>query len=310
MSGDKVAVLMGGSSSEREVSFMSGKAVLAALISKGINAHAFDPSVDDLMTLKQQGFTRVVISLHGRLGEDGSVQGALDIMGLPYTGSGVMASAIAMHKGKSKLIWQAVGVPIAASMMLRNLADVDVCVTQVGLPVMVKPVHEGSTLGIRKASTRDELIDAFNYALSFDKEVMAEKFISGRELTATVIDGVAYPLVQINAPDGNYDFQNKYYTDVTEYLCPAPISAELTAKIQADTLRAFDSLGVEAWGRADLLLQDNGEYVFLEINTLPGMTSHSLVPIAAKAAGLSFADLCVKILSMATCRHNARKGSH
>jgi D-alanine-D-alanine ligase len=294
----KVAVLMGGPSSEREISFLSGNAVLAALRERGIDAHAYDPAERDVWELKRQGFDRVFIALHGRFGEDGTVQGALETLKLPYTGSGVMASALAMDKWRTKLVWQAVGIPTPRYRVATADTDWMQVVAELGLPLIVKPAREGSTIGITKVSRvdHDELRAAYDEAAKHDPLVLIEEFVAGTELTASILGRTALPLIRIEAPGGNYDYQNKYFSDETKYFCPSGLPAALEARIRADSLAAFDIVGCEGWGRLDLILRADGSYSFLEVNTSPGMTGHSLVPMAAKQAGLSFADLCITLL--------------
>ncbi|HYJ17685.1 MAG TPA: D-alanine--D-alanine ligase [Burkholderiales bacterium] len=292
----KVAVLLGGRSAEREISLMSGKAVLGALRERGVDAHAFDPADRALADLKREGYQRVFIALHGRFGEDGTVQGALELLDIPYTGSGVMASSLAMDKWRTKLMWQAVGIPSPRDMLLDAKSDWTKVVQTLGLPLIVKPVHEGSTIGISKVTLAAQLPGAYEAAARHDPVVLAEEFIAGKELTASVLGDQALPLIWIEAPDGNYDYQNKYFTDDTKYHCPSGVPADIEDAIRADTLKAFQVLGCEGWGRADLILRPDGSYRFLEMNTSPGMTGHSLVPMAARQAGISFPDLVVKIL--------------
>jgi len=292
----KVAVLFGGRSAEREISLLSGKAVLGALRERGVDAHAFDPADRALADLKREGFQRVFIALHGRFGEDGTVQGALELLGIPYTGSGVMASSLAMDKWRTKLIWQAVGIPSPRDMLVDAGSDWKMVAQTLGLPLIIKPVHEGSTIGISKVTAASQLAGAYELAARHDPVVLAEEFIAGKELTASVLGDEALPLIWIEAPDGNYDYQNKYFTDDTKYHCPSGIPVDIENAIRADTLKAFKVLGCEGWGRADLILRADGSYRFLEMNTSPGMTGHSLVPMAARQAGISFPDLVVKIL--------------
>ncbi len=292
----KVAVLMGGPSAEREISLISGKAVLAALREKGVDAHAFDPAEREIFELKREGFDRAFIALHGRYGEDGTVQGALEVMRTPYTGSGVMASALAMDKWRTKLVWLASGIPTPRFAMLTASSDWTKVLATLGLPVIVKPVREGSTLGLTKVRTAADLAPAYRFAATFDPLVIAEEFVAGQELTAAVLGDEALPLVRIEAPQGNYDYQNKYFTDDVKYFCPSGVRADLEDEIRRVTMKSFRALGCRGWGRADLILREDGSYTFLEMNTSPGMTGHSLVPIAAKATGLTYPDLCVKIL--------------
>jgi D-alanine-D-alanine ligase len=294
----KVAVLMGGPSAEREISFLSGNAVLKALGGKGVDAHAFDPAERDLWTLKQEHFDRVFIALHGRFGEDGTVQGALETLKIPYTGSGVMASALAMDKWRTKLVWQAAAVPTPRYRMVTAATDWMRVVAELGLPLIVKPVREGSTIGLTKVTTvdNDELALAYDEAAKHDDLVLVEEFVAGTELTVSILDRRALPLIRIEAPHGNYDYHAKYFSDETKYFCPSGLPAAVEREIQAASLAAFDIVGCTGWGRLDLILRADGSYSFLEVNTSPGMTGHSLVPMAAKEAGISFADLCIAIL--------------
>lgn len=294
----KVAVLLGGPSAEREVSLMSGNGVLAALREKGVDAHAFDPAERDLWDLKREGYARVFIALHGRFGEDGTVQGALETLGIPYTGSGVMASALAMDKWRTKLVWLASGIPTPAYRVVDARTDWMRVIAELGLPLIVKPAREGSTIGITKVSTadHDELAVAHAAAAQHDPLVLVEEFVTGQELTASIVNGKALPLIRIEAPNGNYDYHSKYFSDETKYLCPAGLPDALDADIRATCLRAFELVGCTGWGRIDLILRADGRYSLLEVNTSPGMTGHSLVPMAARAAGMSYPDLCVEIL--------------
>ena len=296
----KVAVLMGGPSAEREISLISGKAVLEALASRGVDAHAFDPAERELFSLKREGFQRAFIALHGRFGEDGTVQGALEVLRLPYTGSGVMASALAMDKWRTKLVWDASGIPTPRFAMVGEATDWKKLVEVMGLPLIVKPAREGSTLGLTKVMSPSDLPRAYAMAAGFDDLVLAEEFVAGQELTASILGDTALPLVRIEAPQGNYDYQNKYFTEDTKYYCPSGIRAELEDEIRQVALKSFRVLGCRGWGRADVILRPDGTYSFLEMNTSPGMTGHSLVPMAAREAGLAYPDLCVRILEMAT----------
>ncbi|MBI3714336.1 MAG: D-alanine--D-alanine ligase [Burkholderiales bacterium] len=300
----KVGVLFGGRSAERDVSIMSGTGVLAALKSRGVNAHAFDPAERSLAELAAEKFDRVFIALHGRYGEDGSLQGALEQLGIPYTGSGVMASSIAMDKIFTKKIWLNHQLPTPRYAVLKSDTDLKEIPAQLGLPLIVKPPHEGSTIGITKVTSADALQAAYQLAAQFDEEVLAEEFIQGRELTVAVLGrgagARALPLIEIVAPEGNYDYQNKYFTDDTKYLCPAPLDVALTERIQRMCEEAYRAVNCEGWARIDVLLRERDQEPFLiEINTSPGMTSHSLVPMAAKAAGMSYEDVCVEILKTA-----------
>ena len=294
----KVAVLMGGPSSEREISFLSGNAVLNALAEKGVNAHAFDPRERPLFELKREGFDRVFIALHGRFGEDGTVQGALETLGIPYTGSGVMASALAMDKWRTKLVWLASGIPTPAYRMVDARTDWARVVAELGLPLIVKPVREGSTIGLTKVTgaDRDQLARAYAEAAKHDDLVLAEEFVAGIELTASILGDRALPLIRIEAPQGNYDYHNKYFSDETRYFCPSGLPQPKEREIREASLAAFRIVGCNGWGRLDLILKPDGSFIFLEVNTSPGMTGHSLVPMAAKEAGMTFGDLCVEIL--------------
>jgi D-alanine-D-alanine ligase len=292
----KVAVLMGGRSAEREISLLSGNAVLGALRGRGVDAHAFDPKERDISDLKVEAFDRVFIALHGRYGEDGTVQGALELLGIPYTGSGVMASALAMDKWRTKLMWRAIGIPVPKDALVHESSDWGAVAQTLGLPLIVKPVHEGSTIGLTKVRSTKELPAAYELAARHDRMVLAEEFIDGQELTASILGDTALPLIRIEAPQGNYDYQNKYFSDETKYHCPAGIRADSEQVIREAALRAFQVLGCEGWGRADLILRPDGTFSFLEMNTSPGMTGHSLVPMAARQSGLAFADLVTQIL--------------
>jgi D-alanine-D-alanine ligase len=292
----KVAVLMGGRSAEREISLMSGSAVLAALKRRGVDAHAFDPAEQPLENLRAQGFDRAHIALHGRFGEDGTVQGALELLGVPYTGSGVMASALAMDKWRTKLIWLAVGISTPRHRMLGRDSDWQAVVKELGLPLVVKPTHEGSTIGLSKVAAAADLPAAYAFAARHDSDVIAEEFIDGEELTAAIIRDTALPLVRIEAPSGLYDYQAKYFSDATRYFCPSGLAAEAERAIQEQALKAYQVIGCQGWGRVDVMLAKNGTPYFLEVNTSPGMTSHSLVPMAARQAGIEFDELVVRIL--------------
>ncbi len=292
----KVAVLYGGRSAEREISLLSGNAVLTALRGSGVDAHAFDPSQRPLAELRREGFQRVFIALHGRYGEDGTVQGALELLGIPYTGSGVMASSLAMDKWRTKLVWQAVGIPAPKDRLLSANSDWNGVARELGLPLIVKPVHEGSTIGLTRVLAAEQLPAAYELASRHDSMVLAEEFVAGRELTASLLDGEALPLIWIEAPGSNYDYQNKYFTDETKYHCPAGIAPAKEAEIREMAVEAFKVLGCEGWGRADLILRGDGSFSFLEMNTSPGMTGHSLVPMAARQAGIGFSDLVLRIL--------------
>ncbi len=302
----KVAVLMGGSSAEREISLLSGNGVLAALRSKAVDAHPFDPAQQDLVELKRQGFARVFIALHGRLGEDGAVQGALELLRLPYTGSGVMASAIAMDKVMTKRVWLAEGLPtprwVALAPDNQARAAVVAVPDTLGLPLIVKPPREGSSIGVTKVKGYSQMQDAVQLAARYDPDVLCEEFIEGDEVTCPVLgsgtQAQALPVVRIEAPEGAYDYQNKYFTDVTQYHVPSGLPAAEEAEIQRIVLAAYRTLGCRGWGRADLMIRARDRKPFLlEMNTSPGMTGHSLVPMSARAAGISYEDLCLRLLA-------------
>jgi D-alanine-D-alanine ligase len=301
----KVAVLMGGSSAEREISLLSGHGVLKALQAQGVDAHAFDPAERDLVELRQQGFVRCFIALHGRHGEDGTVQGALELLGIPYTGSGVMASAIAMDKVMTKRVWVAEGLPTPRYVTLargqQGRESVRTVPDELGLPLIVKPPHEGSSIGVTKVLGYSQMQEAVQLAAKYDAEVLCEEFIDGDEVTCPVLGGgegaVALPVVRIVAPEGAYDYQNKYFTDAVHYLVPSGLPAAEEAAIQAIVLQAYRALGCRGWGRADLMVRATDRKPFLlEMNTSPGMTGHSLVPMSARAAGIGYEQLCLLLL--------------
>ncbi len=291
---------MGGRSAEREISLMSGKSVLAALRSIGVDAHAFDPAERDLIELKRDGYARCFIALHGRGGEDGTVQGALEVLGLPYTGSGVMGSAIGMDKWRSKMIWLANGLPTPRYRILTGHDDWKAVAQDLGLPLIVKPANEGSTLGLTKVSSVSQLPAAYELAAKKYHDIaLAEQFIDGPEYTASIVDDEVLPLIRIDAPQGNYDYQNKYFTNDTKYLCPCGLEQAEEDRLKALALQAFHLLGCAGWGRVDLMLDAQRRPWLLEANTSPGMTDHSLVPMAARAKGISFEQLVVRILETA-----------
>ena len=309
----KVAVLQGGTSAERDVSLMSGSGVLAALRSLGVDAHAFDPAERDLGELKREGYARAFIALHGRHGEDGAVQGALELLGIPYTGSGVLASAVALDKVMTKRVWVAEGLPTPRWLWLaphrQTREDLNAVPDQLGLPLIVKPPREGSSIGITKVQGYSQMQDAVALAARYDADVLCEEFIDGIELTCPVLGhgeaARALPVVRIDAPEGNYDYQNKYYTDLVKYRIPSGLSAAEEAEVQRLTLAAYRTLGCRGWGRADLMLRSGGampdrKIFLLEMNTSPGMTSHSLVPMSARAAGMSYEQLCLTLLQHAS----------
>ena len=320
----RVAVLMGGASAERDISLLSGQGVLEALRSVGVDAHAFDPAQRDLTALRDEGVARCFIALHGRFGEDGTVQGALELLGIPYTGSGVMASALAMDKVMTKRLWLAEGLPTPQSVVLDAsdnspagtaalLAAAADAPAQLGLPLIVKPPREGSSLGVTKVATADALQAAVTLSARYDPHVLCEAFISGEEVTCAVLgEGAAaraLPVVRIQAPEGAYDYQNKYFTDAVSYHCPSGLPEAEEAEIAHLVLAAYRSLNCRGWGRADLMLRASDRKPFLlEMNTSPGMTSHSLVPMAARAAGISYADLCLRILASAALDNHLGSG--
>jgi D-alanine-D-alanine ligase len=295
----KVAVLMGGRSAEREISLMSGRAVLEGLRRKGVDAHEFDPAERQLLELKSGGYARAFIALHGRYGEDGTVQGALELMEIPYTGSGVMASALCLDKLRTKLIWIASGIPTPRHAVLTAASDWAAVARELGLPLIVKPAHEGSSIGLTKVTSVEKIAAAYELAAGCDTLVIAEEFIAGSELTAAFLADRALPLIRIEAPQGNYDYQHKYFSDDTQYHCPCGLPAAEEQRLQALVMRAADALGCAGWGRADLMLRADGAAFLLEMNTVPGMTGHSLVPMAARAAGIEFDDLVLTILELA-----------
>jgi len=293
----KVAVLFGGKSGEREVSIKSGSAVLAALQRQCVNAHAFDPAEQPLHDL--ESFDVAMINLHGRFGEDGAMQGALELLGIPYTGSGVMASAIGMDKWRTKMVWSAAGVSTPAFELVKADSDFAAIEKKLGLPLFVKPANEGSSIGISKVKQAGGLKAAYELAAKSDPLVIAEQFVGGGEYTVGILGNQALPIVRIVPKNEFYDFEAKYLRDDTEYLCPCGLSAEKEAQIQREALQAFNAIGCSGWGRVDFLMDEAGKHYFLEVNTSPGMTDHSLVPMAAKAAGISFDELVIRILELA-----------
>jgi D-alanine-D-alanine ligase len=308
----KVAVLMGGRSAEREVSLMSGSGVLKALQSKGVDAHAFDPAERDLSELKRKGFKRCFIALHGRFGEDGTVQGALELLGIPYTGSGVMASSIAIDKVMTKRVWLAEGLPTPRYCLLHQGSytpeQVKAVPDDLGLPLIVKPAREGSSIGVVKVQGYSEMAGAVEQAAALDADVLCEQFISGDEVTCPVLgqdDGArALPVIRIVAPEGNYDYQNKYFTDDTKYLVPCGLPEAEEQAIQDIVLKAYRVLDCRGWGRLDVMIDAATRKPYLlEINTSPGMTGHSLVPMSARAAGISYEELCFQLLASAALDH-------
>lgn len=302
----KVGVLYGGRSAEREVSLMSGQGVHGALRQAGVDAHLFDTGRQTLSDLAAAGFDRVFIALHGRWGEDGTIQGALELLAIPYTGSGPAACALAMDKIMTKRIWLQHALPTPRYAVLDAGSDLERIPNELNLPLIVKPSHEGSTLGLTKVYSAAAMNGAFEAAARLDDSVLAEEFIAGRELTVAVLgrgaNARALPVIEIVAPGGNYDFQNKYYSDETRYICPADLPEALAAHVSRLALQAYRAVNCEGWGRVDIMLDGGGRPFLLEVNTSPGMTGHSLVPMAAAAVGLSYADLCLEILKSARCK--------
>jgi D-alanine-D-alanine ligase len=295
---NKVAVMMGGSSSERDISLISGQAVLESLIKSGVNAFKFDPSESSLYELQEDGFDCAVIMLHGTGGEDGVLQGALESLKIPYTGSGVMASAIAMDKYRTKLIWQSTGVPTPNSQYVDKRAfNEKYFELSLDLPVVVKPVNGGSTVGLSKVYNIEELQKAIALAFHYDNAVLIEELIIGEEFTITLFNSKVYPIVKIEAPDGEYDYQNKYFTDVTKYICPYDLGYAQNNLVEGYALTAYESIGASGVCRLDFMIDKNQKVYFLELNTIPGMTSHSLVPMAFKARGCNFDELCLLMLN-------------
>jgi len=295
----KVAVLMGGRSAERAVSLKSGERVLAALTAKGVDAHAFDPKERNIGALVEQRFDRAFVILHGRYGEDGTIQGALELLGIPYTGSGVLASALAMDKWHAKLVWQSCGIPTPRSELLMHGSDMQAVATRLGLPLMVKPANEGSSIGMTKVKSSHELAEAYALAANYDSVVIAESFVDGVELTAGILGGNPLPLIKLETPREFYDYEAKYQAEDTRYLIPCGLPPDAERIVQDEALFAFNTLGCSGWGRVDLMLDRSGKPYFLEVNTSPGMTDHSLVPMAARHAGVSFEELCLRILESA-----------
>ena len=314
----KVAVLMGGRSAEREISLMSGRGVLDALRSQGIDAHGFDPAGRDLVELKNEGVASCFIALHGRFGEDGTVQGALELLGIPYTGSGVMASSMAIDKVMTKRLLLSENLPTPRYVLLRRGtftgADIDAVADALGLPLIVKPAREGSSLGLTKVMRRADLAGAVALAEKMDADILCEQFVSGDEVTCPVLgsgnDACALPVIRIVAAEGNYDYQNKYFTETTQYLVPCGLPAGEEVAIQQLVLQAFRLLNCRGWGRADVMIdQVTRQPYLLEVNTSPGMTSHSLVPMSARAAGISYEALCVEVLKTAALDHQPQDGA-
>lgn len=303
----RVVVLMGGRSSERQVSLLSGQGVLAALRSRGVDAEAFDPAETPLAKLESAGYDRAFITLHGRFGEDGTIQGVLEMLGLPYTGSGVMASSLAINKINTKQMWHAGRLPTPAWEVLYWPHQLAGIADRLGLPLIIKPPHEGSTLGLTRVTSLDRLLPAYERAAALDYPVLAERFVQGRELTVAVLgsgaDARALPIIEVRAPGGNYDYTHKYFAEDTRYLCPAPLSHDLATEISNLAEAAYRAIGCEGWGRVDVMLDDSTQRPWLlEVNTSPGMTDHSLVPMAARAAGISYEDLVLGLAATASLK--------
>jgi len=293
----RVAVLFGGTSAEREISLKSGQAVLQALQQAGVNAEAFDPVDRNIGDVK--AYDRAFIVLHGRGGEDGTMQGALELLGVPYTGSGVLASALGMDKTRTKQLWLGCGLPTPAYARLTANTNFTQVIADLGLPLMVKPAHEGSSIGMRKVERAEDLQPAYEFAAQYDSEIIAEKWVTGKEYTIVILGNKALPIIRLqpHQSHGFYDFEAKYNANDTQYLCPCGLSDEDEQALQALALRAFDMVGATGWGRIDAMRDEQGNFWLLEVNTVPGMTDHSLVPMAAKAAGLSFEQLVLTILA-------------
>lgn len=303
---DKIAVLLGGSSAERDVSLQSGQAVLAGLKEAGIEAIAFDPQQRSVTELKVLGFDKVFVALHGRGGEDGTLQGLLEVMQLPYTGSGVMASAITMDKMRTKLLWQGAGLPVAPGRVLRRSeiqgvlnSSQQAAINALGFPVIVKPNREGSSVGMSKVEQPDALPEALEKAFEHDNEVLIEKWLSGPEYTVGILGNNILPVISIQPSGSFYDYNAKYISDQTKYTCPADLSEQQEQELQALVLQAWNVLGCSGWGRVDVMQDSDGQFYLLEVNTSPGMTSHSLIPMAARQAGMTFSELVVRILALA-----------
>jgi D-alanine-D-alanine ligase len=301
----RVAVLMGGASAEREVSLMTGQAVLEALRARGVAAEGFDPAPHALTELVSGGFERVFIALHGPGGEDGAVQGALEWLGVPYTGSGVLGSAIGMDKLRTKRLAQAAGIATPPWIELRGAADCERAVSELGLPLAVKPATQGSSVGMSRVENAAELPAAWRAASALDPVVIAERWITGGEYTVGILQGVALPAIRIETPRSFYDYQAKYFADDTRYLIPCGLTAAVESALQRAALATFDTTGASGWGRVDFMMGEGGEALLLEINTVPGMTGHSLVPMAARAAGIDFPELAWRILETSFARERS-----
>ncbi|MFT3906048.1 MAG: D-alanine--D-alanine ligase [Steroidobacteraceae bacterium] len=298
----RVAVMLGGTSSEREISLLSGNAVLAALLRKGVQAQAFDPALLPLSALAQHGYARVFIALHGPGGEDGTLQGALEFLGIPYTGSGVMGSAIGMDKLRSKRLAQAIGVPTSDAVVLTSRDDLPAALEKLGLPLFVKPATQGSSVGMSRVDKAEDFAAAYELARRHDELVFAERFISGSEYTVSILQGEALPSIRIETPNTFYDYQAKYFRNDTRYSCPSGLGAAAEDHLKKLARAAFEACGAEGWGRADFMMDATGRALLLEINTVPGMTDHSLVPMAARAVGIDFDELCWRVLETSLAR--------
>ncbi len=293
----RVAVLFGGTSAEREISLISGQAVLSALQTAGVNAEAFDPAERNIADIKT--YDRAFIVLHGRGGEDGTMQGALELLNIPYTGSGVLASALGMDKTRTKMLWLGCGLPTPSYARLTKDTNFEQVITDLGLPLMVKPAREGSSIGMRKVEVAQDLEPAYAFAAQYDSEIIAEKWVTGKEYTIVILGDKALPVIRLqpHQSHGFYDFDAKYNATDTQYLCPCGLAADDEQRLQALAVKAFEMVGAKGWGRIDAMQDQDGNFWLLEVNTVPGMTDHSLVPMAARAAGLSFQELVVNILS-------------
>ena len=298
----RVAVLLGGRAAEREISLISGQAVLAGLLRRGVDAHPLDTGEPDALARLAGGeFARAFIVLHGRGGEDGVIQGALEAIGLPYTGSGVLGSAIGMDKYRCKLVWHGAGLPTPPFALVRRVEDLKAA-SALGFPLMLKPAHEGSSIGISKVDEEKHLEEAWAKARGYDSLVLAERWVRGSEYTAAVLTGEVLPLIKLETPHAFYDFDAKYHADTTRYLCPCGLSPDKERELQALALAAFEAAGTSGWGRVDLMLDETGQPWLIEVNTVPGMTDHSLVPMAARAGGIDFDELVFRILETSLSR--------
>jgi len=298
----RVAVLFGGTSTEREISLLTGRAVLAALERRGVDAHAFDPGERPLTDLVSQGFDRVWIALHGPGGEDGTLQGALEYLGVPYTGSGVAGSAIAMDKVRTKRLAQSVGIPTPDYVVLTGAQDFDLALERLGLPLIVKPGTQGSSVGMTKVERAEDLAEAFRVARAVDRSVLAEKWITGAEYTVAILHDRALPSIRIETPKTFYDYEAKYFRDDTRYICPSGLSQPAEEHLGNLALATFEAVGAEGWGRVDFMMDATGRPLLLEINTVPGMTDHSLIPVAARASGIDFDELVWRVLETSFVR--------